>query len=237
MNRARPESSMKKKTSRKTAVPASGGCLSLFSLPLLSALLVSALLAALSLRLPRAQAQVVTAPVAQAGHIAPLFTPEVQFWAAWLQQWAAQAGVDPNLAATVMQIESCGHPEIRSNAGAGGLFQVMPFHFSPQEDVLDPQTNARRGLDYLRRSVEGAAGDTRQALAGYNGGLGLVGRSESLWPAETQRYVYWGTGIYADAAQGAASSLRLQEWLTAGGDSLCQKARMRLGISVKPEGQ
>lgn len=221
------------KKPRKTAAPPSGGCLSIFSLPLLSALLISALLAAWSSRLPHVQQQPL-ASAASTGGIAPLFTPEVQFWDESLQQWASQANLDPNLAATVMQIESCGHPEIRSSAGASGLFQVMPFHFLALEDALDPQTNARRGLDYLRRGLESAAGDFRLALAGYNGGLGLIGQPESRWPAETQRYVYWGSGIYADAAQGLASSPRLQEWLNAGGGSLCQKARSRLGITLQP---
>ena len=53
------------------------------------------------------------------------------------------------------------------------------------------------------------------ALAGYNGGIGVIGRSESTWPAETIRYAYWGSGIYADAAPNASESSRLNEWLAA----------------------
>jgi soluble lytic murein transglycosylase-like protein len=181
------------------------------------------------------RAEVQAAPVAQQvaadGKIAPLFTPEVQYWAANIVRWASDHGLDPNLAATVMQIESCGHPEIRSSAGATGLFQVMPFHFKAGESMSNPDTNALRGMDYLRRSLETASGDARLAFAGYNGGIGVIGRLESRWPAETIRYAYWGSGIYADATQNRAASTRLDEWLKAGGASLCAKARQRLGIN------
>jgi soluble lytic murein transglycosylase-like protein len=171
-----------------------------------------------------------TFPVAiSTGALSTLFTPEIQFWAASLQRWAAENGVDVNLAATVMQIESCGNPDARSSSGAMGLFQVMPFHFLRGENGYDPDTNAHRGLDYLRRSFERANGDARLALAGYNGGIGVIGRAESAWPAETKRYVYWGA-MYNDAAQNADHSARLDEWKLATGNSLCIRASQRLGI-------
>jgi soluble lytic murein transglycosylase-like protein len=178
------------------------------------------------LTLPRAYAT----PLPGNATIAPLFTPEVQYWAGSILQWSSQNGVDPNLAATIMQIESCGNPSARSSVGAAGLFQVMPYHFAGQENSYDPDTNALRGLDYLRRALEASGGDVRLALAGYNGGIGVITRAESSWANETQRYTYWGTGIYADAAQSASESSRLNEWLTAGGASLCQKARQNLGM-------
>jgi soluble lytic murein transglycosylase-like protein len=130
-----------------------------------------------------------------------------------------------------MQIESCGNPDARSSAGASGLFQVMPFHFLVYENAYNPDINALRGIDYLARSLQRSGGDARLALAGYNGGIGVIGRAESTWAAETIRYAYWGSGIYADASQNATQSSRLNEWLAAGGASLCRKARERLGIS------
>jgi soluble lytic murein transglycosylase-like protein len=165
-----------------------------------------------------------------AGVLSPVFTPEVQAWSNWIAVWAFEAGVDPNLAATVMQIESCGDPQARSSAGAAGLFQVMPFHFGFDENPFDPATNARRGLAYLRRALDASAGDPRLALAGYNGGISVIGRPESAWAAETQRYARWGGGIYAEAVSGAGESARLQEWLEAGGASLCRRSHQRLGL-------
>jgi hypothetical protein len=174
------------------------------------------------------------AEIPTSGTLLPLssvFTPEVQYWAGRIQVWATAAGLDPNLVATVMQIESCGDPQARSRAGAMGLFQVMPYHFTSSDDPYNPDMNALRGLDYLRRSLETAHGDPRLALAGYNGGIGVIGRSEFGWAAETQRYTYWGSGIYAEASSRANESLRLQEWLAASGVSLCRQAHDRLGIS------
>lgn len=162
--------------------------------------------------------------------LATLFTPEVHYWAGAIQSWAAESGLDPNLVATVMQIESCGNPLARSQAGAMGLFQVMPYHFYATDNPYDPDTNALRGMAYLKRSLDAAQGDSRLALAGYNGGIGVIPRAEFTWAAETQRYAYWGSGIYQDAANGAIESLRLQEWLAAGGASLCRQARQRLGM-------
>ena len=167
----------------------------------------------------------------QAEAISPVFRPEVQYWSGAIQTWATAAELDPNLVATVMQIESCGDPNARSRAGAMGLFQVMPYHFASGDDAYNPDTNAVRGLAYLKRSLEAAKGEARLALAGYNGGIGVIGRPELSWAAETQRYAYWGSGIYADASNGATESLRLQQWMAAGGASLCRQARSRLGIN------
>lgn len=217
-----------RRKSRQT-VPSSG-CLSGFLLPPLVALCFGAVLAFVALRLPEGNGSASAATVASDGLIAPLFTAEVQFWAAQIAAWSAEHGLDPNLAATVMQIESCGNPSARSVAGAAGLFQVMPYHFQAYEDAYDPATNARRGLAYLRRSLERASGDPRLALAGYNGGISMIGRAEARWAAETRRYAYWGSGIYADAQQNASQSARLNEWLAFGGNNLCKKARQRLGL-------
>ena len=162
--------------------------------------------------------------------IAPLFTPEVQYWAPQIAAWSQQTGLDPNLIATVMQIESCGDPQATSSAGAIGLFQVMPFHFESGENPYDPMVNAQRGLDYLRRALETRGGDPRLGMAGYNGGISGAQRPESQWAAETQRYVYWGIGIYLDARAGKDTSERLDEWLSHGGASLCRQAAQRLGL-------
>jgi soluble lytic murein transglycosylase-like protein len=168
---------------------------------------------------------------ATAAGLAPVFTPEVKYWAPQISAWAAKYQLDPNLVATVMQIESCGAPGVVSSAGAQGLFQVMPFHFAEGESMQDPDTNAARGMAYLALGLQRAAGNVGLALAGYNGGHSQIGKDSSLWPAQTQRYWYWGTGIYDEAKAGAAASTRLQEWLNAGGASLCRTAATQIGLA------
>jgi hypothetical protein len=165
------------------------------------------------------------------GKIAPLFTAEVQYWGYKIEDWGKKYNLDPNLIATVMQIESCGHQNAKSNAGAMGLFQVMPYHFSDGEDPYKPNINARRGLTYLKRSLEAGNSDIRLALAGYNGGITGASRPDSEWSRETSRFAYWGEGIYTDAARGKSQSDRLDEWLSAGGTSLCRSAAESLGLN------
>ncbi len=178
---------------------------------------------------PSADSSVLNSDYAQ-NSISPIFTPEVQYWGNKISVWSAEFGVDPNLAATVMQIESCGHPRARSSAGAMGLFQVMPFHFTATDSPYDPDTNARRGLAYLARSLERAGGDARLALAGYNGGIGVIARGEWNWPAQTMRYVRHGAPIYADASTGLGSSEALNEWYLNYGVSLCRQASEYIGL-------
>lgn len=166
----------------------------------------------------------------QIGQIAPLFTREVQHWAPKILEWSQLYGVDPNMAATIMQIESCGDPQAISRAGAMSLFQVMPFHFTEGEDGMDPDTNARRGLNYFADRLVQTNGDVGRAFAGYNGGHVAAAGSWDSWANETQRYYVWSTGIYADAKAGSSESGTLQQWLAAGGASLCQQAAGRLGL-------
>lgn len=203
-----------------------------------SALVVCALLVFLVLHFfrpdlsPAMQADAnrdLTDPQQEEHAIAAVFTPEVRRWEPQLVAWAAAAGLDPDLLATVMQIESCGDAGALSRSGAMGLFQVMPFHFMSGEDGFDPETNARRGAAYLRQALDARGGDVRTAFAGYNGGINGASLPESQWAEETLRYVYWGTGIYQDARKRNSQSTVLQEWLSAGGTDLCARAARNTG--------
>lgn len=163
--------------------------------------------------------------------LSPVFTREVLYWGSDILRWAAQHDLDPNMVATVMQIESCGDPQALSHAGATGLFQVMPFHFQPGENMFDPNTNAQRGMNYLAERLVQTQGDAGLAFAGYNGGHVAAANGWASWSDETRRYFTWSTGIYQDAQAGATDSITLQRWLQAGGASLCQQAANRLGLT------
>jgi hypothetical protein len=174
---------------------------------------------------PRANVEIPSTPsisTASGTTLSAVFTAEVQFWEPQIMAWTAAYQLDANLIATVIQIESCGNASIRSSAGAQGLFQVMPFHFATGEDMLDVETNARRGLTYLQGALRLAKGNAGLALVGYNGGYGAINGN---WATETRNYYYWGSGIYAEANSGMTVSPTLQEWLAAGGANLCTSAR------------
>lgn len=163
--------------------------------------------------------------------LSPIFMPSVQYWERDIMKWSELNGIDPNLIATVMQIESCGGPESQSYVGATGLFQVMPFHFEDNEDMFDPDTNAKRGMAFLAQVLEVSGGHAGLALAGYNGGQTVISRNYESWPTETQRYYRWGSGIYREASAGWDTSPTLSAWLEAGGQSLCNQAELQLGLA------
>lgn len=153
-----------------------------------------------------------------------LLSPEVLVWRDQIEMWALEHRLPPALVAIVMQIESCGSPYARSSAGAMGLFQVMPFHFAPDEDPYDPGVNAARGLAYLAQAFELAGGSIEGTLAGYNGGHSVIKQSPSSWAEETRRYVSWGSGLWQDIQRAGSTSPALERWLNAGGVSLCKQA-------------
>jgi hypothetical protein len=205
------------------------GCLSGFMIIPLTVILISALLASFAWKTNPSSVVVDLPPVASTS-ISPIFRIEIHHWADAISKWASASQLDPNLVATIMQIESCGDPRARSSAGAMGLFQVMPFHFYAVDDPYTPDTNAARGLAYLAKSLATGGGDARLAMAGYNGGIGVISRAEWAWPAQTKRYVQYGAPIYEDARNGLDSSPALNEWYEKYGVSLCRQASQRLGL-------
>src|SRR5271157_1709663 len=206
------------------------GCLSFYVLSPLSVLFFGIIITIIVINVPAQEAPFQINAFSVSNRLAPLFTPEVQYWRTSILRWSDASNLDPNLVATVMQIESCGDEFARSSAGAVGLFQVMPFHFVSTDNPFDPDTNALRGLMYLQYVFDAANHNVSWSLAAYNGGPSLIGLNEWMWPAETVRYVHWGSGIYADAVQMRLASPRLNEWLSSGGASLCREAHQQLDL-------
>ena len=167
---------------------------------------------------------------ARVGSLAPLFTQEVSYWDSDIRKWAAEHELEPNMLATVMQIESCGHPTVNSYAGAQGLFQVMPFHFASTEDMHDPDTNALRGALFLKQCLGWSSGDVGLAFACYNGGPSVIQMNSAYWDQQVKDYYKWGTGIYADALTFKRESDTLNRWLAAGGSRLCNMASSEIGL-------
>lgn len=154
--------------------------------------------------------------------LADFYTPEVFYWRDRIYAWAEQYTINPNVIAILMQIESCGSPDVLSEAGANGLMQVMPFHFDDGENMLNPDTNVRHGVRILRECLEVFAnGDLGVAAACYNGGPSVTQRPQDTWPAETRSYYKWATGLWRDVVNGEDSSDTLRAWLAAGGSRLC----------------
>lgn len=154
--------------------------------------------------------------------LARFYTPEVLHWREDIYRWAETYQINPNAIAVLMQIESCGSPEVLSWVGAVGLMQVMPFYFDNGENMLDPDTNVYHGMRIFQECLNVfAGGDVGIAAACYNGGASITQTSYANWPQETRSYYDWASGLWADVRNGVSSSDTLDDWLASGGSRLC----------------
>jgi soluble lytic murein transglycosylase-like protein len=161
--------------------------------------------------------------------LASFYSPSVKHWKPQIHEWAAEYGLNPNVVAIVIQIESCGDPSVISWAGATGLMQVMPFHFDNGENMLNPATNMQHGMEvFMECLYQFSDGDLGLALACYNGGPSVTLSDPEYWALETQNYYRWGTGLWQDVVRGHNKSATLDEWLAAGGARLCTQAEKRI---------
>ena len=169
--------------------------------------------------------------------LAEFYRPEVLYWRSQIQAWAQEYNVNPNVIAIVIQIESCGGPTAMSYVGATGLMQVMPFHFDNGENMLNPNTNVKRGMTVFYECLTVFAGwDLGLALACYNGGPSVTQTDAAYWAEETRYYYRWATGLWEDVTEGNESSTTLDEWLAAGGLRLCEESAAYLYPPVSPGG-
>jgi len=96
------------------------------------------------------------------------------------REYASKAGVDWRLAYAIAQQESSLDPYLVSAEPDGtfsfGLMQVkcetarMVGFQGPCDQLLQPRTNIRVGIAYLRRQLDRYAGDVENAVAAYNAG-------------------------------------------------------------------
>mgnify|MGYP001572887936 CR=1 FL=1 len=99
-------------------------------------------------------------------------------WTPLVTAEANTQGVDPSLAIALMMTESGGNAGAINPADPSyGLFQVTPATASwlagrpiSPDDLLDPATNARFGIAYLRYQLDRYGGDVASAVNAYRAG-------------------------------------------------------------------
>jgi soluble lytic murein transglycosylase-like protein len=92
------------------------------------------------------------------------------------------AGLDPRLAAAIIDVESGYDVRARSWVGARGLMQLLPGTMAKEAarngmaagDPDDPVANVRLGIRYFRRLLE-LFGREDRALMAYNAGPNRIG--------------------------------------------------------------
>ncbi|MEM9694995.1 MAG: lytic transglycosylase domain-containing protein, partial [Myxococcota bacterium] len=157
----------------------------------------------------------------------------VQQYTPLLEAASMRHGVDANLLAIVVTVESGGDPQAVSPAGAKGLMQIMPptamdiakkRGLAIEEAQLhDPALNIDFGAYYLAAQVRRFWGRTPEetvafAAGAYNGGPGRMRRhletGETL-PAETVSYQRWVTGMWRERFMNRSATFAA--WYEAGG--------------------
>lgn len=125
------------------------------------------------------------------------FRAMIANWKELVDEASVDYRVPPAWLNAIMWSESAGDPKAKSPAGALGLMQVMPFHFKPGENPLDPRTNIRRGASVLQ-SARAKGPDIVQAASIYNAGSPPDGKgpwTNAAWRAAGRKPEYltrWG---------------------------------------------
>ncbi len=136
--------------------------------------------------------------------------PNIKRFAALIERHAKANNLDPALVKAVIAVESSFQPDAVSPKGALGLMQIIPATGarygvvgektrSAERMLLDPATNIRVGVRYLRDLLTLFAYDLTLALAAYNAGEHAVHRYDNRVPPfpETQEYVKLVQQFYA----------------------------------------
>ena len=118
--------------------------------------------------------------------------PEAQSIETLIREAALRHGLEVDLLAAVIAVESGFRPTAVSPKGAKGLMQLMPgtARELAVTDPFDPAQNIDAGARYLRQLLDANDGKYWRALAAYNAGSGRVARYGGLPPyRETINYI------------------------------------------------
>jgi hypothetical protein len=128
--------------------------------------------------------------------------PNVRRFASLIDRNAKSHALDPALVKAVIAVESAFEPGAVSAKGALGLMQIIPatavrYGLAEQrnrtiaQQLLDPPTNVRIGVRYLRDLLDLFDDDLGLALAAYNAGEESVRQRGNRIPPfpETREYV------------------------------------------------
>lgn len=131
--------------------------------------------------------------------LSPYWGSAINQWAWWINRWAQERELDPDLVAAIVRQESIGRTEAEGPYGSVGLMMVLPAKASglswrpSVEELKQPDINLRWGTGILKEIIRKSGGNLIQALAAYNGGW------EQLGLATTQRYAHNVLNFYAYA--------------------------------------
>lgn len=177
----------------------------------------------------------VGAKAANRALLAAWLPPDVSQHAEVVLRAAERHGVDADLVAAMMLIESGGDPDAESPAGAAGLMQIMPQTArriaeargldAPDASIYDPELNVDFGAWYLAQQLD-RFGELRLAVTAYNAGpeqvQAHVDRHRPL-PDESVRYAEQVMALWSERKQPTSPTL----------SRLLERTRARLREQMK----
>jgi hypothetical protein len=97
---------------------------------------------------------------------------------------AAASGIEPDLLAAVIAVESGGRPTATAAHGEKGLMQLRPAICKKMGvvDPFDPAQNIQGGAGYLKELLKEFKEDMTLALAAYNAGPAIVKHYKGMPP-------------------------------------------------------
>jgi soluble lytic murein transglycosylase-like protein len=126
-----------------------------------------------------------------------------------IERTARAEGVDPELAFRLVRVESGFNPRARNHSGAAGLMQLMPSTFRRysrsargETSLMDPETNLRVGMRYMRMLLDMFDGDVHLAVTAYNRGEDNVARMVRRGQRPAPAYTRYVLGSGSTAYQG-----------------------------------
>ncbi len=142
------------------------------------------------------------AKVSCVGDDSTMMASRMSSYQPYIDKYAKQYSIDPDLVVAVIRTESCFDRKAVSRVGARGLMQLMPAtakHLGVK-DSFDAEQNIKGGVKYLREMLDTFDQDQKLALAAYNAGPGAVTKYKGIPPyKETQNYVKKITAQYNQA--------------------------------------
>lgn len=129
---------------------------------------------------------------------------------------------------------------ITSKKGALGISQVMPntgndpgLGVEPLRDNSEAEYR-RFGKDYLGALLKRYGGDSKKALAAYNGGLGKVDKAVGKWGDDWLSHMPKETRDYVPSILGGDNLTVMPPGLLAGGRNIRESTQVELDLLLNP---
>lgn len=104
----------------------------------------------------------------------------------YFEEAARKEGLDAKWLKAVAGAESSFNKNAKSDAGAKGLMQVMPYNFLPGEDPYDPRDNIMAGARVMAWAKQQSGGDFDEMLRWYNGGKNRGSKENNEYPGRVK---------------------------------------------------